>query len=118
MNSPYVRSALAKMALELAPPLIRDTLLEEPGFREEYGFITDPILSFPNSGVSFKRSSLYDAVRKVLSGAKEKKVTNTKGQKWRLKNISKKGEWPHFVTFSRVQTECLPLAYFYGTFSR
>ena len=110
MNSPYVRSALAKMALELAPPLIRDTLLEESGFREEYGFITDPILSFTNSGVSFQRSSLYDAVRKVLSGAEEKKVTNTKGQKWRLKNISKKGEWPHFV-LSRGK-QCLPLRTF------
>lgn len=110
MNSPYVRSALAKMALELAPLLIRDTLLEESSFREEYGFITDPILSFPNSGVSFKRSSLYDAVRKVLSGAEEKKVTNTKGQKWRLKNINKKGEWPHFV-LSRGK-QCLPLRTF------
>ena len=110
MNSPYVRSALAKMALELVPPIIRDTLLEESGFREEYGFITDPILSFPNSGVSFRRSSLYDAVRKVISGAKEKKVTNTKGQKWRLKNISKKGEWPHFV-LSRGK-QCLPLRTF------
>ena len=110
MNSPYVRSALAKMALDLAPPLIRDTLLEESGFREEYGFIPDPILSFPNSGVSFQRSSLYDAIRKVLSGAKEKKVTNTKGQKWRLKNISKKGEWPNFV-LSRGK-QCLPLRTF------
>ena len=110
MNSPYVRSELAKMALDLAPPLIRDTLLEESGFREEYGFIPDPILSFPNSGVSFQRSSLYDAIRKVLSGAKEKKVTNTKGQKWRLKNISKKGEWPNFV-LSRGK-QCLPLRTF------
>ena len=110
MNSPYVRSALAKMALELVPPIIRDTLLEESGFREEYGFITDPILSFSNSGVSFQRSSLYDAVRKVLSGAEEKKVTNTKGQKWRLKNISKKGEWPNFV-LSRGK-QCLPLRTF------
>ena len=107
MNSPYVRSALAKMALELAPPLIRDTLLEESGFREEYGFITDPILSFPNSGVSFQLSSLYDAVRKVLSGAVEKKVTSTKGQKWRLKNISKKGEWPE-LSISRGE-KCFSL---------
>ena len=72
MNSPYVRSALAKMALDLAPPLIRDTLLEESSFREEYGFIPDPILSFPNSGVSFQRSSLYDAVSKGSFRCKRK----------------------------------------------
>ena len=107
MNSPYVRSALAKMALELAPPLIRDTLLEESGFREEYGFTTDPILSFSNSDVSFQLSSLYDAVRKVLSGAVEKKVTSTKGQRWRLKNISKKGEWPE-LSISRGE-KCFSL---------
>ena len=108
MNSPYVRSALAKMALELAPPLIRDTLLEESGFREEYGFITDPILSFPNSGVSFRRSSLYDAIRKVLSGAAEKKVTDMKGQKWRLKNINKKEKLPNLSLFSGEKSFALP----------
>lgn len=108
MNSPYVRSALAKMALELAPLLIRDTLLEESGFREEYGFITDPILSFSNSGVSFRRSSLYDAIRKVLSGAAEKKVTDMKGQKWRLKNINKKEKLPNLSLFSGEKSFPLP----------
>lgn len=108
MNSPYVRSALAKMALELAPPLIRDTLLEESGFREEYGFITDPILSFPNSGVSFRRSSLYDAIREVISGAAKKKVTDMKGQKWRLKNINKKEKLPNLSLFSDEKSFHLP----------
>ena len=108
MNSPYVRSALAKMALDLAPPLIRDTLLEESGFREEYGFIPDPILSFPNSGVSFQRSSLYDAIRKVLSGAVEKKVINTEGQKWRLKNINKNGKLPNLSLFRGEKNFPLP----------
>ena len=108
MNSPYVRSALAKMALDIAPPLIRDTLLEESGFREEYGFIPDPILSFPNSGVSFQRSSFYNAVRKVLSGAIEKKVINTEGQKWRLKNINKNGKLPNLSLFRGEKSFPLP----------
>ena len=37
-NSPYVRAALAQAALEMAPPLIRRTLIEDADFREEYGF--------------------------------------------------------------------------------
>ena len=94
MNSPYVKSAL-EIALDLTPPLIRDTLLEDQDFRKKYGITVNSILTFPDIDISFHRSSLYNAVRKVLSGAIEKKVINTKGQKWRLKNISKKGELPH-----------------------
>ena len=94
MNSPYVRSVLVRKALELIPPLIRDTLLEDSSFREEYGFRAEPILSFPDSDISFRRSSLYDTARRVLSGAPEKKVINTKGQKWRLKIIDNKEELP------------------------
>ncbi len=93
-NSPYVRSALAQAALELSPPLIRETLLEESGFREEYGFSADAVLSFDDFGVSVQRSDLFKAVRKILSGASVKEVTDTDGQKWKLKNIRGEGELP------------------------
>lgn len=98
-NSPYVRSALAQAALEFAPPLIRKTLLEESGFREEYGFRADAVLSFSDSGVSFQRSNLFKAVRKILSGASVKEVTDTDGQKWNLKNISGEGELPSLALY-------------------
>ena len=94
MNSPYVRSVLARKALELVPLLIRDTLLEDSSFREMYGLKAEPILFFPDSDISFYRSILYDTARKVLSGAPEKKVINREGQKWRLKIIDNKGELP------------------------
>ena len=35
-NSCYVRSAIAATVLELLPPLIRKTLLDESEFRQEY----------------------------------------------------------------------------------
>ena len=95
MNSPYVKSVLAQTALDLTPPLIRETLLKESGFREEYSLKADATLSFSNIGTTFHLSSLHNAARSVLSGASEKKVIDTKGQKWRLKNISKKGNLPH-----------------------
>ena len=76
-NSPYVRTALAQAALELVPPVIRKSLLEESGFREEYGFKADGVLSFDDSGVAFQRSELFEAIREILSGASVKEVTAT-----------------------------------------
>ncbi len=95
MNNPYVKSILAQTALDLTPPLIRETLLKESDFREEYSLKADATLSFPNIGTTFHLSSLHNAARSVLSGASEKKVIDTKGQKWRLKNISEEGDLPH-----------------------
>ncbi len=94
MNNPYVRSALAQAALKLFPPLIRETLLEESEFREEYGFTIDAVISFDGSAVSVQNSILFDAVRKVLSGASVKKVIDTNGWKWTLKNSSEMGMPP------------------------
>ena len=95
MNSPYVKSVLAQTALDLTPPLIRETLLKKSDFREEYSLKADATLSFPDIGTTFHLSSLHNAARSVLSGASEKKVNDTKGQKWRLKNISEEGDLPH-----------------------
>lgn len=95
-NSPYVRSALAQAALELLPPLIRKTLLEDANFREVYRFKTDAVISFNDSGVSIQRSILFDAFRKILSGASVTDVTDKDGKKWKLKNISEGDELPNF----------------------
>jgi len=107
-NSPYVRAALAQAALELLPPLIRESLLEDPGFREEYGFTADAVLSFGDSGVSVQRSDLLDAVRKLFSDASEMEVIDTEGQKWHLKNISGEGEPPSFALCRGKQRLILP----------
>ena len=95
MNSPYVRYLLARKALEFVPPLIRETLLEEPSFRKEYGFERDGTITFPDFGIEVQTSTLFGAARKVLSGVSEKKVIDKQGQKWRLKDINKKGELPN-----------------------
>ena len=93
-NTPHVRSAMAQAALNLSPPLICNDLLNESDFREEYGFTMSAVLSFGGSEVSVQSSSLFDAIRKVLAGAPAKKVIDTKGRKWKLKNISEKGMLP------------------------
>ncbi len=107
-NSPYVKSALAQAALELAPPLIRKSLLEESEFREEYGFRADAVLAFGDYGFSIQRSELYDAIRKILSGVSEKEVTDTDGQEWNLRNESEKGELPTLAISRDKQRLILP----------
>ena len=97
MNAPHVRSALAQAALNLAPPLIRDTLLEDPNFHAEYGIAIDSTLSFGDSDISFQRSKLFNAIRKVLAGVSVTEVADTEAQEWQLKNTSKKGELPNFL---------------------
>jgi len=101
-NKPYVRSALVQTALELTPPLIRESLLEESGFRKEYGIRTEAILSLGDSGVSVQVSYLFEAVRKILSGSSVEEVTDTDDHKWKLKNISKEGDLPTLeLSYSR-----------------
>jgi len=107
-NSPYVRAALAQAALDFVPPLMRKTLVEDPAFREEYGLRTDAVLAFGNSGVSIQRSELFDAIREILSGASELKVTDTNGQEWQLKNEARNGHFPKLVISFDEQRLVLP----------
>jgi len=93
MNS-YIRSRLANAVLENAPPLIRKTLLEDKDFRREYSLEADAVLALGNSGVSFQRSDLFAAVRKLLSGTMVEKVIDTNGQIWELINIGEEGGLP------------------------
>ena len=85
-NNPYLRATLAYAALELAPPLIRQTLLDDLAFKSEFGFKTKAVLDFGDSGVSIQRSTIFDSARKVLSGDSEVEVADTTGKKWKLIN--------------------------------
>ena len=105
-NSSYVRSALAQTVLELAPPLIRQSLIENADFLKNYSLTTDAVLSFGDSGLSAQRSDLLNAIRNLFSGNSEVKVIDTAGQKWKLKNISGEGDPPK-LTLSRGKQRIL-----------
>ena len=107
-NNLHVRSVLAHAALELAPPLMRETLLEDSEFRKEYGCRGDGVLAFGNSGVSIQRSKLFDAIRDILSGASEIEVTDINGQEWKLTNQSETGEVPTLAISRGKQCLILP----------
>lgn len=107
-NSAYVRTELAYAGLDLVPPLIRETLLEDSDFRKEYGFAMDAILSFGDPGVSFQCSDFFDAVRKVLSDTPEAEVTDTDDNKWELQNVSEERELPNLVLSHGEQRLTIP----------
>jgi hypothetical protein len=88
---------MAGVALDLVPPIIRKTLLEEREFREEYGFKTDAVLAFGDSGVSIQRSAFFDAIRKILSGVSELGVTDAEKTEWVLRNEAENGDLPTLV---------------------
>lgn len=107
-NSTYVRAALAQAGLEFLPPLIRKTLLDESGFLEEYGFKVEAIISFGDSGFSVQSSDLFDAVRKIFSGASRSEVTDTNGQEWIIEDTSDVGDLPKLELSCAKQRLILP----------
>lgn len=107
-NSPYVRAALAQAVLENVPPLICKTLLDQSAFREEYGFKTEAVLTFSDSGFSIRRSDLFEAVRMILGGACEAEVADADGCGWTLRNESEKEMEPNLVVSSGEHRLVLP----------
>ena len=89
---PDIRTTLAQVALGLTPPIIRESLLDNVHFREEFGFQRDPLIVFDGSGPSFQRSELIDAIRQALSGESKQKVIDTNGKDWYLTIAEEKNQ--------------------------
>ena len=106
-NSPYERAALAGAALELVSPLIRKSLLNDQGFRDEYGIKAEAMVSI-GLGTSLRRSELFDAVRAVLSGRSPANLTDVEDRKWYLTNDALEGELPVLVLSFNQQRLVLP----------
>lgn len=107
-NSTYERATMASAALELIPPLIRKSLLNDQSFREEFGFETEAMITFGATSVSVQRSELFDAVRIVLAGEDSVELTDAEGRIWNLMNDIGEGELPNLVLSSGQQRLLLP----------
>ena len=99
-NSIYVRSVIARAALELWPPLIRKSLLDDSEFRQEYRLVSQTAITFGDSGVSVPSAELFDSIRNVFSGASERKIVDTDGLVWTLRDEADRGELPKLVLCS------------------
>ena len=107
-SNPYIRSALAEVALGLMPPTIRNTLLEEPKFLQKYNIKVETTLTFGDSGFSVHCSELFDSIRRTLSGTVKQEVTDANDQVWKLSNEAGEGELPTLVVSSNEQRIDLP----------
>lgn len=83
-DQPELGTILAAESLRLFPPFIRQALLEDAGFRDRHGIYTDATITFGSSGLSFKRSIFFSAVRAALGGAADTALTAPDGTKWRV----------------------------------
>ena len=88
------KTIFAMHFLELTPPLIRQTLLEDSEFRDEYGLTTDSVLSFGDTGLSIDRRELFDGIREVLARDSNREVIDINGRKWLIQKKHVKGELP------------------------
>ena len=95
--------AIAAKVLELLPPLIRKTLLDESEFRQEYGLRSQAVITFGDSRVSIHSSELFDSIREFFSGASERQVSDTNGLVWTLRDEADQGELPKLVLSSAGQ---------------
>lgn len=107
-NTPYERAAMVRAALELVPPLIRDSLLSEQSFREEYGFKTNATIAFGSSGVAMQRSEFFNAVRTVFAEKASVELIGTEGRTWNLTIDAREDELPRLVLSSGQQRLVLP----------
>jgi len=102
-----LRSVVAKLTLEFAPPSIRNDLLDNISFLEKYNLKPEVILSIGGPDNRFLRSKLFDAIREVLSGTKKSKILDTSDQLWEFE-ITEKNNKHRFLLSRNGQKLLLP----------
>lgn len=78
-----LRSRAAILSLEHFPPLVREALLSDPKFADEYGLSISAVLSIA-PGVSFQRTDLFDSVRSAFEGKADATIADADGETWRI----------------------------------
>ena len=79
------KSRFVGAALRLTPPLLRESLLSDAKFRNESKFPLDYEIELHRGlSVTVRRSELFAAMRRVLSGDGILEVPDTDGLRWRL----------------------------------
>jgi hypothetical protein len=107
-NTPDERAAMASAALRLVPPFIRESLLNEKSFREEYGFKIEATITLGSSAVSVQRSEIFSVIRTVLAGKGPGELIDAEDRTWNLVNDALEGELPNLVLSFDQQRLVLP----------
>lgn len=99
---------LAKAFFDLLPPLVRQSLLDDVGFCQKYGFKADATVVFGDSNVLFQRSKLFDAIRNVLDVSSDHKILDSSGSEWVVYIETKEGDLPKLVISTDERRYFLP----------
>jgi hypothetical protein len=84
-NSSSERSLLALAVLRNLPPVIRESVISDPVFRNTYGLKADALISFNDGEVSVQRSEFFDSIREVLADSNAQPILkDAAGEEWRL----------------------------------
>jgi hypothetical protein len=97
MANPSFKAVIAQGVLQIIPPQIRETLINDTEFRKENNMTTNVMISCNDLGVNFKRSEVYNSVREIISDKIGKSVTDSDGSKWEIACEYIEGELPEFV---------------------
>ena len=100
MSTTQNKSEIAHAVLGIAPPLIRESLLDIQQFRDDFGSIPEATIAFGAGEVIVKRSVLFEAIRSTLSGESETQVSDIEGSFWRLTNEAAEDAVPLLVLSS------------------
>lgn len=96
-----IKTLIAHSAMDYVPHLIRQELLKDSEFRDEYELPTDATIVFDD--VTIQLSKISNAVKKVLSDNSVEEVTDSNQKKWQVKNISPEGKLPNLFMYSDVK---------------
>jgi hypothetical protein len=81
----HIRMALARSALQLFPPSIREELIAERKIAHHYGLSVDAVIALGDAGVSFQRSVLFDSIRTRLDTTDAgHAVRDLEGNEWEV----------------------------------
>ncbi len=102
----YIRASFAIAALQHFSPIVRNAIIGEKDFRNEFQVTADAIVNFGKEGIGFQRSVLFDAIKAALSGnGEELSVTDTGGSAWRVQILRDKD--PTTVAFAQGEKRFL-----------
>lgn len=79
------KSEIGAGLLQLFPPTIRASVLEDESFRQRFALAVDATIQLEPSGLRFSRSKLFGAIRKLLGETTSNvEVASEDGVRWKL----------------------------------
>lgn len=107
-NPPFTRAELAQAAMKHVPPLIRETLLDDRAFKQEFSFKTSAVITLGISGVVIQCKKLFDAVRAILAGSEGVEIIDEASRTWQLRNEADEEVLPVLVLSEGEERIVLP----------